>query len=75
MIKDHDIFSLVIILFILIISSLDNVWTLLGENCRRSVLALKGLYEKKGDPFALPGPTGLVRALIVTEPTFCFSCK
>ena len=33
LIKDHGIFSLVIILLILITLSLDNVWILLGENC------------------------------------------
>ena len=32
LIKDHGIFSLVIILLILITLSLDNVWILLGEN-------------------------------------------
>ena len=33
LIKDHGIFSLVIVLLILITLSLDNVWILLGENC------------------------------------------
>ena len=32
-----------IIFYILATLSLDNVWTLLGENCRWSLLGLKGL--------------------------------
>ena len=43
LIKDHGIFSLVIILLILITLSLDNVWILLGENCCWSLLGLKKL--------------------------------
>ena len=43
MIKDQCIFSLVIILLILVTLSLDNAWTLLGENCCWSLLGLKGL--------------------------------
>jgi len=41
--KDQDIFSLVIILFILITLSLENVWTMLGEILCWSLLRLKGL--------------------------------
>ena len=40
MIKDHGIFSMMIILLTL---SLDSVWILLGENCCWSLLGLKGL--------------------------------
>ena len=47
LIKDHGIFSLVIILLILITLSLDNVWTSLGENCCRSLLGLKGLNKDR----------------------------
>ena len=43
LIKDQSIFSLVIILFILITISLDNVWLLLGENWCWSLLDVKGL--------------------------------
>ena len=32
-----------VIFYILTILSLDNVWTLLGENCCWSLLGLKGL--------------------------------
>ena len=45
MIKDQSIFSMVIILLILITLSLDSVWTLLGETCCWSLLALKGLKK------------------------------
>ena len=45
MIKDHGIFSMVIILLILITLSLDSVWVLLGENCPWSLLELKGLIN------------------------------
>ena len=43
LIKDQSIFSSVIILLILITSSRDNVWILLGENCCWSLLGLRGL--------------------------------
>ena len=43
LIKDQGIFSLVIILLILIASSLNNIWILLGENWSWSLLVLKGL--------------------------------
>ena len=43
LIKDHGIFSMMIILLILITLSLDSVWILLGENCCWSLLRLKGL--------------------------------
>ena len=43
LIKDHGIFSMMIILLILITLSLDSVWILLGENCCWSLLGLKGL--------------------------------
>ena len=43
LIKHHDIFSFVIIFYIITTLSLDNVWTLLGENCCWSLLGLKGL--------------------------------
>ena len=36
-----------IIFYILTTLSLDNVWTLLGENCCWSLLGLKGLRKKK----------------------------
>ena len=36
-------FSFVIIFYILTTLSVDNVWTLLGENCCWSLLGLKGL--------------------------------
>ena len=45
LIKDHRIFSVVIILLILITLSLDSVWILLGETCCWSLLALKGLKQ------------------------------
>ena len=45
MIKDHGIFSMMIILFILITLSLDSVWILLGEICFWSLLGLKGLRK------------------------------
>ena len=45
LIKDQSIFSMVIILLILITLSLDSVWTLLGETCCWSLLALKGLKK------------------------------
>ena len=41
--KHQGIFSFVIIFYILTTLSLDNVWTLLGENCCWSLLGLKGL--------------------------------
>ena len=41
--KHQGIFSFVIIFYILTTLSLDNVWTLLGENCCWSLLRLKGL--------------------------------
>ena len=41
LIKDHGIFSMMIILLILITLSLDSEWILLGENCCWSLLALK----------------------------------
>ena len=41
LIKDHGIFSMMIILLILITLSLDSVWILLGENCCWSLLGLK----------------------------------
>ena len=43
LIKDHGIFSMMIILLILITLSLDSVWILLGETCCWSLLALRGL--------------------------------
>ena len=43
MIKDHGIFSLMIILSTLMTLSLDSVWILLGENCCWSLLELKRL--------------------------------
>ena len=45
LIKDHGIFSMVIILLILITLSLDSVWILLRENWCWSLLALEGLKE------------------------------
>ena len=48
MIKDHGIFSMMIILLILITLSLDSVWILLGENCCWSLLGLKGAIESVG---------------------------
>ena len=47
MIKDHGIFSMMIILLILITLFLDSVWILLGENCCWSLLGLKGLMENE----------------------------
>ena len=41
--KDQDIFSLVIILSVLLTLSLENVWIMLGENWCWSLLGLKGL--------------------------------
>ena len=41
LIKHQGIFSFVIIFYILTTLSFDNVWTLLGENCCWSLLALK----------------------------------
>ena len=46
LIKDHGIFSMMIILLILITLSLDSEWILLGENCCWSLLGLKGFSEK-----------------------------
>ena len=43
LIKHQGIFSFMIIFYILTTLSLDNVWTLLGENCCCSLLGLKGL--------------------------------
>ena len=43
LIKDHGIFSLVIILLVLINLSLDNVWILLGEKFSWSLYGIKGL--------------------------------
>ena len=43
LIKHQGIFSFVIIFYILTTLSVDNVWTLLGENCCWSLLGLKGL--------------------------------
>ena len=43
--KDHEIFSMMIILLILITLSLDSVWILLGENCCWSLVRLKGLNQ------------------------------
>ena len=45
LIKDHRIFSMMIILLILITLSLDHVWILLGENYCWSLLGLKGLMD------------------------------
>ena len=45
LIKHQGIFSFVIIFYILSTLSLDNVWTLLGENCCWSLLGLKGLIK------------------------------
>ena len=47
LIKHQGIFSFVIIFYILTTLSLDNVWTLLGENCCWSLLRLKGLSGSK----------------------------
>ena len=46
LIKDHGIFSMVIILLILITLSLDSVWILLGENWCWTLLGLKWLISK-----------------------------
>ena len=46
LIKDHEIFSMIILL-ILITLSLDSVWILLGENWCWTLLGLKGLRETK----------------------------
>ena len=43
LIKHQGFFSFMIIFYILTTLSLDNVWTLLGENCCWSLLGLKGL--------------------------------
>ena len=43
LIKHQGIFSFMIIFYILTTLSLDNVWTLSGENCCWSLLGLKGL--------------------------------
>ena len=43
LIKHQGIFSFMITFYILTTLSLDNVWTLLGENCCWSLLGLKGL--------------------------------
>ena len=43
LIKPQGIFSFIIIFYILTTLCLDNVWTLLGENCCWSLLGLKGL--------------------------------
>ena len=45
LIKNHGIFSMMIILLILITLSLDSEWILLGENCCWTLLGLKGLKE------------------------------
>ena len=47
LIKHQGIFSFVIIFYILTTLSLDNVWTLLGENCCWSLLGLQGLSGSK----------------------------
>ena len=69
LIKHQGIFSFVIIFYILTTSSLDNVWTLLGENCCWSLLGLKGLIkvvmasnahprtDKSEQPFKTPPST------------------
>ena len=49
LIKHQGIFSFVIIFYILTTLSLDNVWTLLGENCCWSLLGLKGLRLSVND--------------------------
>ena len=46
LIKHQGIFSFVIIFYILTTLSLDNVWTLLGENGCWSLLGLKGLSDE-----------------------------
>ena len=51
LIKHQGMFSFVIIFYILITLSLDNVWTLLGENCCWSLLGLKGLKKKNKSKF------------------------
>ena len=48
--KHQGIFSFVIIVYILTTLSLDNVWTLLGENCCWSLLGLKRLKGKQETP-------------------------
>ena len=48
LIKDRDIFSLLIILLILITICLDNLWISLGENWCWSLLGLKGLKRVRG---------------------------
>ena len=45
LIKDHGIFSMVIILLILITLSLDSEWILLGENWCWTLSGLKGLIR------------------------------
>ena len=58
LIKHQGIFSFVIIFYILTTLSLDNVWTLLGENCCWSLLGLKGLSRldlKKMYRLSFPG--------------------
>ena len=58
LIKDHRIFPLVIILLILITSSPDNVWILLGENCFWSLLALKNIPFNHEQPVQTVLATG-----------------
>ena len=43
LIKHQDVFSFMIIFYILTTLSLDNVWISLGENCCWSPLGLKGV--------------------------------
>ena len=50
LLKHQGIFSFMIFFYILTTWSLDNVWTLLGENCCWSLLGLKGLKSE----FMLP---------------------
>ena len=45
LIKHQGIFSFMIIFYILTTLSLDNVWTLLGENCCWSLLGHKVMYR------------------------------
>ena len=55
LIKHQDVFSFVIIFYILTTLSLDNVWRLLGENCCWSLLGLKGLMERLRVTFTANG--------------------
>ena len=64
LIKDQSIFSMVTILLILITLFLDNVWILLGETCRWSLLGLTGLKSGK-----------IVLAKMITLSQFSWLCQ